>query len=51
MGNAAAAAFGMIEATTTIDDSVEFLVFTIDSVIEEKTSGHFSGIEGGDFAW
>lgn len=51
MGNVGAAAFGMKEATTTIDDSVKFLVFTIDSVTKEKTSGHFHSIEGGDFAW
>ncbi|EKG16351.1 Short-chain dehydrogenase/reductase SDR [Macrophomina phaseolina MS6] len=51
MGNAGAAFFGMKEATTTISDSVNFIVSTVDSATREKTSGHFPTIEGGDFAW
>ncbi|KAK7542634.1 putative aflatoxin biosynthesis ketoreductase nor-1 [Phyllosticta citribraziliensis] len=51
MGNAGAAMFGLKEATTTIEDSVNYIVSTIDGASKEKTSGHFPTIEGGEFAW
>ncbi|EHK98435.1 NAD(P)-binding Rossmann-fold containing protein [Glarea lozoyensis ATCC 20868] len=50
MGNAGAKRVGMEEASTTIADSVDFLVTTIDGATKE-TSGHFRTIEGGDFLW
>ncbi|KAF2259786.1 putative aflatoxin biosynthesis ketoreductase nor-1 [Lojkania enalia] len=51
MGNSGAQKFGMEKAFTTIEDSINFLVPTIDNATKEKTSGHFPSIEGGDFAW
>ncbi|KAK7534495.1 putative aflatoxin biosynthesis ketoreductase nor-1 [Phyllosticta citricarpa] len=51
MGNAGAAMFGLKEATTTIEDSVNYVVSTIDGATKEKTSGRFPTIEGGEFAW
>ncbi|KAK7522026.1 putative aflatoxin biosynthesis ketoreductase nor-1 [Phyllosticta citriasiana] len=51
MGNAGAAMFGLKEATTTIEDSVNYVVSTIDGATKDKTSGRFPTIEGGEFAW
>lgn len=51
MGNEGAAAFGMKEATTSTEDSINGMVQHIDTATREKTSGHFPVWEGGEFAW
>ncbi|MCJ1396574.1 hypothetical protein MMC18_009465 [Xylographa bjoerkii] len=51
MGNMGAVAVGLAEAPTTIKDSVDYLITTIDGSTRDKTSGHFPSIAGGDFAW
>ncbi|ORX94722.1 hypothetical protein BCR34DRAFT_499079, partial [Clohesyomyces aquaticus] len=51
MGNAGAKTFGMQQATTTIEESTNYLVSVIDNATKEETSGHFPSIEGGDFKW
>ncbi|MCJ1473080.1 hypothetical protein MMC13_001730 [Lambiella insularis] len=51
MGNGGAQLFGMKEATTTINDSCDYLVATIESATREETSGKFPTIEGGFMAF
>ncbi|MCJ1367578.1 hypothetical protein MMC16_006712 [Acarospora aff. strigata] len=51
MGNQGASVLGMPEPPTSVKDSVEFLVATIDGATREKTSGHFPSIRGGDSVW
>lgn len=51
LGNIGARAFGLTEAETPMEESVDGLVKVIDGATREKTSGRFVTFEGVEFPW